>query len=550
MYFQEIYYWAGLRYHSSFALIFALNIVVGTCFVILLALFLRFIAFLLDRYLVPKDTYSMIEDEEQDEAPFVRQNDSSVSQQADDKSKWALSKGVQLFICILYTVSSVLFIFSIFIISVIPAVFYGLHILAIGSTIFAILFYYALVILLLGIRWSRRRKIKVDDAEGHININRTNRIRLLMQTHKVTFGLLCALAVVFSFAIPLALRDSCICIFSKDHGISILNGTAVFSTNLIRSFTVEKQCKEGAPCHVYATLPSNTSSSVFINVHTHIDVDAVKIEYDTLENYEKTGKLLFSADSYTYKLDIEERGKRAVHTALLKELEAHTVYYYQVVYDNQAYYNSTYRTLPKEGAHEPVLMVLGGDVGSSDIGVSVTASLEKVGVPDILVVGGDAAYDDGLQACYYSWDLYLDGFEHFNQVVNRTIPFIISVGNHDIGFNSMSKATVDENELPLYYIFIPQHYKIDEKTGKYLMEVPAIDERKTVFYHLVGNTLQLSLDSGYVAEYEDQNKWMKELLPQYPTFAKFANYHVPIYPAVIKSSIILSKVEKSQKRIS
>jgi len=410
-------------------------------------------------------------------------------------------------------------------------VFYGLHILAIGSTIFAILFYYALCILLLGIRWSRRKKVKTEDPEENVHNNRSNRVKMLLQTHRVTFGLLCAIAVVLSFTIPLVLRDTCICIFSKDHGISILNGTAVFSTHLIRSFTVEKQCKPGPPCHVYATLPSNTSSSVFLNVHTDYDVESVTIEYDLLETFKETGKLSLSATSYSFKLDVEERGKRAVHSTLLKGLEAQSVYFYRVVYDGQAHYNSTYKTLPKEGEHEPVIMVLGGDVGSSDIGLSVTESLQKVGVPDVLVIGGDAAYDDGLQACYYSWDLYLHTFENLNSVVNRTIPFIISVGNHDIGFNSMSMATVDENELPLYYLFVPQHYKIDEKTGEYVTEVPEMDKRKTIFYHLIGNTIQLSLDSGYVETYEDQAKWMRALLPKFSEYAKFANYHVPIFPA-------------------
>ncbi len=31
--------------------------------------------------------------------------------------------------------------------------------------------------------------------------------------------------------------------------------------------------------------------------------------------------------------------------------------------------------------------------------------------PDVIVIGGDVAYDDGMRTCYYSWDNFYDMFE-------------------------------------------------------------------------------------------------------------------------------------------
>jgi len=532
MYFQEIYHWAGLRYHDSFALIFALNVAVGAAFLVLLGIFLRFIAFLLRRYFTPKDTRTLPNEDEDTsrDVPYMIQEDENL-RQPRGKLSCLFSSAARVTSSILTTVASAMFIFTILVLSIIPAVFYGLHLLAIGSTVFAILFFYAICIILLGIRWSHHKKVKTDDPEGHINtMNRTNRLRIMLNTHKTLFALLSLGALLLSFSIPLAFTDTCICIFTKAHGISVMNGTAVLSTRLLRSFQVDKQCNPGPPCHVYATLPTDTSTGVFINAHTDYDVESVVVKYDTLEAFEATGKTTLSANSYSYQLDVEQRGRRSVHSILLSGLAPETVYYYEIHYDDKAQYNATYKTLPAYGSHSPVSIVIGGDVGSSDIGAGVTKSLEKTGVPGALIIGGDAAYDDALQACWYSWDLFLAGFEEFNTNVNRTIPLILTVGNHDIGWNALANVKIDPEEPPLYYVFFPQHLRVNAD-GVEVNEVPPVEERKTSFFQLIGNTMQLNLDSGYVETYQNQAEWMNKTLPTYEKYAKFANYHVPMYPA-------------------
>lgn len=63
--------------------------------------------------------------------------------------------------------------------------------------------------------------------------------------------------------------------------------------------------------------------------------------------------------------------------------------------------------------------------------------------PDVIVIGGDLAYDDGMRTCYYSWDNFYDILEKVNKKLNRLVPIILTIGNHDVGFDSMADVTLD-----------------------------------------------------------------------------------------------------------
>lgn len=63
-------------------------------------------------------------------------------------------------------------------------------------------------------------------------------------------------------------------------------------------------------------------------------------------------------------------------------------------------------------------------------------------VPDIIIIGGDITYDDANINCYYSWDGVLNLFTNSFQNIGRTIPIIIGVGNHDVGMNALSGASI------------------------------------------------------------------------------------------------------------
>lgn len=66
--------------------------------------------------------------------------------------------------------------------------------------------------------------------------------------------------------------------------------------------------------------------------------------------------------------------------------------------------------------------------------------------PDLVIIGGDVAYDNAMLNCYYSWDLMLSAFEKAYLPLGRLVPIIVAVGNHDVGMHSMRQANITVSE--------------------------------------------------------------------------------------------------------
>ena len=83
--------------------------------------------------------------------------------------------------------------------------------------------------------------------------------------------------------------------------------------------------------------------------------------------------------------------------------------------------------------------------------------------------------------------------------LNRTVPLIMSVGNHDVGFDALSKASIskDFSKIPLFFMFNPQHGTNQSNSEG----IPRYDQRSTIHHHLIGNTMHVILDSGYLKKY-------------------------------------------------
>ena len=87
-------------------------------------------------------------------------------------------------------------------------------------------------------------------------------------------------------------------------------------------------------------------------------------------------------------------------------------------------------------------------------------------------------------------------FEELNGRLDRLVPLVLSVGNHDVGFDSFAGIKIDFNDyydLPYYFLFNPQHRSLGTK------DVPEPKERQSYHYHILGPTVHLHLDSGYCA---------------------------------------------------
>lgn len=126
--------------------------------------------------------------------------------------------------------------------------------------------------------------------------------------------------------------------------------------------------------------------------------------------------------------------------------------------------NTTYRTLP--AANSSLLKIAeGGDVGMTKEGDMITNTLADFD-PDVIVIGGDIAYDNAMRTCYYSWDTFYDMFETVYKKINRVIPMILSIGNHEIGFDSFSEVPLDKqpDKTPLYFLYNPQNSGKDPTT--------------------------------------------------------------------------------------
>jgi metallophosphoesterase superfamily enzyme len=120
-----------------------------------------------------------------------------------------------------------------------------------------------------------------------------------------------------------------------------------------------------------------------------------------------------------------------------------------------------YKTVP-DGKSREIRMASGGDVGMNKFGRKMTSYLVDYN-PDIILIGGDTVYDNGMRSCYNPWDNFYDMFEVLNQKLNRLVPLVMSVGNHDVGFNALEKpgAKFNRNDVPYFFLFNPQHSSTD-----------------------------------------------------------------------------------------
>lgn len=130
-------------------------------------------------------------------------------------------------------------------------------------------------------------------------------------------------------------------------------------------------------------------------------------------------------------------GQRYVHSVIFRGLVPDTIYSIEVKDSTgKILKQAKYKTLPNQDASE-LKMAVGGDLGMTDEGIKITSFLSDF-KPDVIVLGGDTTYDDGMRSCYHTWDEFYGMFEPVYDKVDRLIPIIMSVGNHDVGFDALS----------------------------------------------------------------------------------------------------------------
>ena len=229
--------------------------------------------------------------------------------------------------------------------------------------------------------------------------------------------------------------------------------------------------------------------------------------------------------------NIETIGRRSVHSVLFTNLQPDTTYSLEIS-DGRGIVikQANYKTTPGANAKK-LKMAIGGDLGMNTAGKKMTLNLIAYS-PDVIIIGGDTTYDDGMRTCYSSWDDFYSLFEpvYTHPSINRLIPLILSVGNHDVGFDALTenKITTSEEYLPLFFVLNPQH-------ASHSGDVPAVFDRLSYHSHLIGPTLHLNLDSGYIKHHREQVDFIKLQSQNNKNRYLFANYHNPIYPSCTNS---------------
>lgn len=71
-------------------------------------------------------------------------------------------------------------------------------------------------------------------------------------------------------AAVLMTQRACLCVFNDRYGVT-MNKDFKLSTQFSRS-SRGKICQDGTICHMYATLPEDTDTSVFFNFQTGTDI--------------------------------------------------------------------------------------------------------------------------------------------------------------------------------------------------------------------------------------------------------------------------------------
>jgi len=352
------------------------------------------------------------------------------------------------------------------------------------------------------------------------------------------------------FDILLHLLFTGFCVSSYQDYVGPIFGTASLSSTFTRYFQLPEFCPPGPPCHVYATLPEDTATSVFINVHTNEKYNVIGIEYELDHSSYESERDVKSQNSTSFKVAGTDRnGRRKLHHFYLDNLVPDSTYNLRIVYDGIVQHRTVYKTLPGQDSPRDVILVQGGDMGNTKATRDVTKATIAMN-PDVLVLGGDLAYDNGMCECYFTWDYFLKDLEQVNEALGRLVPVIYSLGNHDAGIDEMNRRGGLEitEKGPFYMTYFPQHSRLSSRTKAILPEVPTFEERKSYHYHKIGKMLLFTLDSGYYSDLKEQALWMESILKDHLSWIKIALYHCPIYYACRDIAVKNHEVIDAQRK--
>ncbi len=184
----------------------------------------------------------------------------------------------------------------------------------------------------------------------------------------------------------------------------------------------------------------------------------------------------------------------------------------------------SFRTMPEEG---PVRLAAGGDVGAEPLSLALLTEAARRS-PDLLAIGGDLAYANGLVSRWPRWRTWLEYVtEALVTPEGHTVPLVLSIGNHEVNVGregGVPASSPPEQKAPFFFALFAQNQGGGDAPG---------DGGATYFRRGLGSVGVLYvLDSGHLVSHEDQAPWLAahmEADAELPN--RLGLYHVPLYPA-------------------
>lgn len=131
--------------------------------------------------------------------------------------------------------------------------------------------------------------------------------------------------VLASTFLVISLKGVCVCLYNSKYGAKFTRDVD-WSTEFSRALTIDKICKDGEVCHLYATLPENSSDSVFINVHTGTDIENITVILEALSTSPSEQVLKLTNHKPIRLTNIEDIARRHIFSLLFTDLKPSVTY--------------------------------------------------------------------------------------------------------------------------------------------------------------------------------------------------------------------------------
>ncbi len=264
--------------------------------------------------------------------------------------------------------------------------------------------------------------------------------------------------------------------------------------------------------HVYLNWRSeDTFTTIQVNYHTKGTFTESAVLYDTESRDGNPANYKLKATGRVVKWPGTDR---AVHHVELTNLAPGKPYYF-ITGDAQSGYTPERKFKTLDPADASLRIVNGGDMGTGTTYENMTA-LAATYDPDVALLGGDIAYENGDPKETALWDKWLSVWT--SKMVTSTgftVPMILAIGNHETNLKKIFGKR--EHKAPFYYSLFDQD-----------------PDRLSYFTRKISDDIMLfALDTAHLyAPFGKQRKWLMQAMEENKTVrTKIAIYHAGIYPS-------------------